>query len=115
MPPCSRPSGCLRSSRTAKRARASSLVSSSHSRPRKPSKVRSTGISGSGRSTPGRIQGFAIAAMLRAAAQHDGLGLGVVLEGLLAVLLAVAAGLPAAERELVVDLRARVDPRVAGL
>src|SRR5438270_13658153 len=48
-------------------------------------------------------------------AEHDRLRLGVEVERLLAVLLAVAAGLPAAERKLVVDLGARVDPGVAGL
>src|SRR5580704_14820244 len=47
-------------------------------------------------------------------AEHHRLRLGVEVERLLAVLLAVAARLPAAERELVVDLGARVDPRVAG-
>src|SRR4051812_45582309 len=49
------------------------------------------------------------------AAQHDRLRLRVEVERLLAVLLAVAAGLPAAERQLVVDFGARVDPGVAGL
>src|SRR5690348_1808013 len=49
------------------------------------------------------------------ARDDDGLRLGVEVERLLPVLLAVPAGLPAAERQLVVDLRPRVDPRVAGL
>src|SRR5436305_3431876 len=47
-------------------------------------------------------------------AEHHRLRLGVEVERFLAVLLAVAAGLPAAERKLVVDLRARVDPGVSG-
>src|ERR1700733_15129704 len=47
--------------------------------------------------------------------EHDRLRLGVEVERLLAVLLAVAAGLPAAERELVVHLGPGVDPRVARL
>src|SRR3954447_19626122 len=51
-----------------------------------------------------------------ASAAHDHrLRLRVEVEGLLAVLLAVARGLPAAEGQLVVDLRTGVDPRVAGL
>src|SRR5437763_6633177 len=49
------------------------------------------------------------------APDHHRLRLGVVVERLFAVLLAVAARLPASEGKLVVDLRARVDPGVAGL
>src|SRR4051794_2465896 len=51
---------------------------------------------------------------LSAAYDHR-LRLRVEVEGLCAVLLAVAAGLPAAEGQLVVDLGSRVDPGVAGL
>src|ERR1700761_7701945 len=49
------------------------------------------------------------------AAEDNGLGLRVVVEGLDAVLLAIPAGLPAPEGQLVVDLGPRVDPGVAGL
>src|SRR5438445_11995197 len=52
---------------------------------------------------------------LRHATDYDRLRLGVEVERLFAVLLAVAARLPAAERQLVVHLRAGVDPGVAGL
>src|SRR5207302_916369 len=51
----------------------------------------------------------------RLAAVDDGLCLRVEVERFFAVLLAVAACLPTTERELVIDLRPRVDPRVASL
>src|SRR3954467_14393048 len=51
----------------------------------------------------------------RACPDHDGLRVRVVVERLGAVLLAVAAALQPAERQLVVDLGARVDPRVAAV
>src|SRR5437764_15429028 len=118
MPPCISPRGCLRLSRTWNWTCADSGPSSSHSSSRKPSNVCSRGIRGDGRLA--RSQGAALTAPPGAARnlspgpQHDRLGLRVVVEGLLAVLLAVAARLPAAERQLVVDLGPRVDPGVAG-
>src|SRR5580704_4025722 len=122
MPPCISPSGCLRFSRTVKRTCAEVSVRSTHSSPRKPSKVFSSGMTGAG--SDARSQGGGPSLTLARGSrpprpsprpQHDRLGLRIEVERLLAVLLAVAARLPAAERELVVDLRTRVDPGVARL
>src|SRR5581483_9328006 len=121
MPPWRSPSGCLMFSRTLRRTCADSRSSSSHSRSSHPSKLRSSGMTGEGSDARSHSSGEWLTT--RAARpttrssrpQHHGLRLGVEVERLLTVLLAVAAGLPAAERELVVDLRARVDPGVAGL
>src|ERR1700760_718763 len=112
MPPCRRPSGCLRFSRTSKRTRAAPSVGSSHSRPRYPSNVLDRSMSGTG--SPARSQGESRSDP-PSGTEDNGLGLRVVVEGLDPVLLAVAAGLPAAEGQLVVHLGARVDPRVPRL
>src|SRR5262249_23845828 len=107
MPPCNRPSGCLRFSRTSKRTWAELCVSFTQSSPRNPSNVRWRGMSGAGSVATSHGQGLPT--------DDHRLGLGVVVKRLLAVLLAVAARFPASEREFVVDLGAGVDPRVAGL
>src|SRR3979411_2594631 len=117
MPPCISPSGCLRFSRTSKGRCAEVGPRSIHSSPRKPSNVCSKGIRGDG--SVALSHGAALktpptrAPRASSGSHHHRLGLRVVVEGLLAVLLAVAARLPPSERQLVVDLGARVDPGVA--
>ena len=52
---------------------------------------------------------------VRGAAHDDRLGVCVEVQRLGAVLLAVAAALESSERQLVIDLGARIDPRVAAI